>query len=146
MFKSSNHQIYKGIKLQMYKCTNVQMYKCTNTQMYKCNIVEYDSFTYISIYKYKKIQISKCTTLLLPQAPSSVNILIGQVQYRASTTWTKFLSIFNIPMAIAFKPFILEKSLFSKSVLEFVFTALRGIPKVPCTRVFLGKHASCMKY
>ena len=30
-----------------------------------------------------------------------------------------FLSIFNIPMAIAFKLFILEKSLLSKSVLEF---------------------------
>ena len=37
------------------------------------------------------------------------------------------LSILNVLMAITFKVFILEKSLFSKSILEFAFKACIGL-------------------
>ena len=46
-------------------------------------------------------------------------------------------------MAIAFKRIILEKNLFSKSVLKFNFTAPMGIPRVPCTRETLHEHLLC---
>ena len=94
MFNNSN--------LQGYEVANVQMYKVSNVQMYKCTL---QSSTNLHIYLSL---ICKCTTLLLLQAPSSVYILIGQVQYRVSSLYylNICLSIFNIPIVKAIKPLI----------------------------------------
>ena len=129
--------------LQIFKSANLQSCKYTNVQMYKCNIVQWYIFTYLSIYKYKKTQICKCTNLLLSQV---LCILSGQDQYRASTTRingyfmvsiTKFEKITIFKTALVFIIFILELSVFNKSCLELNFQAIAIISRVPCTTVFL---------
>ena len=141
--------MYKCI---IYKSSKLQIFKVANIQMYKCNIVEQYIFTYLSIYKYKKTQICKCTNLLLSQ---EMCILCGQDQYRASTTRingyfmvsiTKFEKITIFKTALVSIIFILELSVFNKSCLELNFQAITMIFRVPCTTVFLRSCTSGFQY